>query len=357
MKSITVLVTGAGSPGFPGVVQSLRFVSEYDIRIIATDMNEEATGRFFADSFFLVPQASSQLFIEELLIICERERVDVLLPMVSAELPILANHQEDFARVGTKVSVSNSECITQVQNKGILYHMVRHAGLIVPNYTVVRTVQELEKAIGEMGYPQKAVCFKPIISDGSRGFRILDPSINRMKLLFFEKPNSTYISYSELFTILDKLPNIPELLVMEYLPGEEYSVDILADRGSVIVAIPRLRVATVNGITSRGALVREDDVIDYVSTIVHRFGLHGNIGVQVRRDDAKIPKLIEVNPRIQGTIVLCTAGGVNLPFLAVKLAMGIPIESIEYQVQWGMRMNRYWKEVFFDIQGVQHPLS
>ncbi|HEX7056549.1 MAG TPA: ATP-grasp domain-containing protein, partial [Bacilli bacterium] len=89
----------------------------------------------------------------------------------------------------------------------------------------------------------------------------------------------------------------------------------------------------------------------YTAKIVKELRLHGNIGVQVKRDDSRQPKIVEVNPRIQGTIVHCTAAGVNLPLLAVKLAFGIAPRKDELMIKWGTRMVRYWEEIFYDGQG------
>lgn len=348
---LTVLLTGAGAPGAPGVTRSLRSVDGYNFRIIGVDINPNASGRVLVDDFFACPPAVDQEYIPEMVNLCRQERVDVVMPMVTAELIPLARARELFHQVGTVVSVSDAPCLENVIHKGKLYRALEDVGMAVPRYVTVRTVDQLKKAVQELGYPSQPVCFKPVTADGSRGFRILDSSADRAHHLFYGKPNSTHISYTELLNVLDDVADIPELLVMEYLPGEEYSVDILSDCGRVLVAVPRLREVTVNGITTRGSIRQETDVMDYAATVVEKLGLHGNIGVQVRRDTNGQPRILEVNPRLQGTIVHCTAAGVNLPFLAVKLAMGQSIPPNELDIRWGTRMTRYWSEVFFDSNG------
>jgi carbamoyl-phosphate synthase large subunit len=78
-------------------------------------------------------------------------------------------------------------------------------------------------------------------------------------------------------------------------------------------------------------------------------GLNGNIGLQFRRDENGLPKLIESNPRVQGTIVLCTASGYNMVYNSVKLALG---ESpMPFEPKWGTKMVRYWEEIFYDSDG------
>lgn len=347
-SSITILLTGLGSPGAPGVIKSLRAVGDHHFKIIGIDIDPNVPAKAMVDKFLVGPKATDPHFAKKCLNLCKAEKIEVILPLVSMELPEFAKHHDLFKKIGTRASVSEHQPLLQAMNKGKMIQGLGNKGISVPRSITVRSVAELRKAINDLGYPDQPVCMKPTISDGSRGFRILDARKNRLDLLFFEKPNSVYIGVHELLDILKDSSEIPETIVMEYLPYKEYSVDILADHGEAIIAIPRLREKIADGISVRSIVVKEDDVIEYTSRIVKELGLHGNIGVQVRRDLNHQPKIIEINPRIQGTIVHCTASGVNLPFLAVKLAKNIPIRQDELNVRWGTRMSRYWEEVYFD---------
>jgi carbamoyl-phosphate synthase large subunit len=150
------------------------------------------------------------------------------------------------------------------------------------------------------------------VSNGSRGFRVIANDMDEHDLLFNEKPNSTYISYNDALRILSLKP-FPELLVTEYLPGEEYSVDCLANHGEVKLIVPRLRTKMINGISVEGEFVDDKNIITYCSEIIKELQLHGNIGIQVKRSSGGKFLIIEINPRVQGTIVACLGAGVNLP--------------------------------------------
>ncbi|CAI8701651.1 ATP-grasp domain-containing protein [Brevibacillus sp. IT-7CA2] len=355
-KDIKVMVTGAGSPGAPGVIKSLRKVSHMNIEIIGVDTSAYATGFPLSDDFYTIPKANDSNFISDVLTICKSEKIDVILPMVTKELLEFAMNKQLFLDSGTIVSVSDYNNLVIANDKGRLLHKLALIGIPTPKSEIVQTAETLKEAIYRLGYPQHSVCFKPTISNGSRGFRILDPNINRASLLFKEKPNSTYTSMNDLFDILEQTDEIPEIIVMEYLPGKEYSVDVLADNGKVVTAIPRLREAMVGGITTSGVVVNETDIIEYASKVVSELGLHGNIGVQIRRNADNEPRILEINPRMQGTIVHCLGAGVNLPYLAIKLVLGIPIEPHELLVKWGTRMNRYWEEIYYDSNGSPYSL-
>jgi carbamoyl-phosphate synthase large subunit len=201
-------------------------------------------------------------------------------------------------------------------------------------------------AVEELAVSHKRACFKPSVSNGSRGFRVIADDIDEHDLLFNEKPNSTYVSFNDAVRILSSKP-FPELLVAEYLPGEEYSVDCLAYFGEAKLILPRLRIKMINGISVEGEFVNNKDIVAYCSEIIKELRLHGNIGIQVKRSSAGKFLIIEINPRVQGTIVAGLGAGINLPVLAIKQELGLPISDDELQVKWGTRFSRYWSEVYY----------
>lgn len=356
-RQLAVLITGVGSPGAPGVIESLRLQQDFYATLIGVDANPQAIGCSLVDRFYTVPQASEKSFIPTLLEICEKEQVRVILPMVTAELIPLAQHIADFTQLQCSIPISPIEALETSVHKGKLFLALANQGLPVPQFQSVQTVAELWNAIEALGYPQQPVCFKPTQADGSRGFHVLNAFANHLTDFFLEKSNSPNISLAALSDLLRNHPIIPELLVMEYLPGTEYSVDLLVNRGHVLVSIPRRREQMVGGITTEGTVVDERDVTLYTTHIAEHLNLHGNVGVQVRRNQHGQVRLLEVNPRLQGTVVHCTGAGVNLPVQAVKLALGEDIRQGDLDVVWGTRMKRYWKEIFYRSDGTTYTLE
>lgn len=345
MKDITVIITGAGAPGAPGVIKSLIENGERSIRVVGVDASSEAVGFRLVDKGYQIPLANEPDFVWRLLEIAKEEKAVVILPLVTSELEILSINKDKFQNEGIIISISDYYPLHIANNKGKLLKHMKNSGLPVPRFSIVKSKEEFEKATKDLGYPDEPICFKPVQANGSRGFRIIDCKIKKYKLLFEMKPISTYITLDEIMSIFDETETFPELIVMEYLPGKEYSVDLLVDRGKPLYTIPRRRDAMSAGISIKGEIVKENDVINYCNEIVQSLGLHGNIGVQVKRAKNNIPLILEINPRIQGTIVHCTGAGANLPYYAVKMALQEDIPSVN--ISWNTKMLRYWKEVFY----------
>ncbi|MBL0310658.1 MAG: ATP-grasp domain-containing protein [Bacteroidetes bacterium] len=342
MKRIRVLMTGAGAPGGPGIIKCLQADKRIDLTVC--DANASASGRFLNKEFFQCPPASDSGFSEFMLQKSRDLEVDVLFPLVTRELFLFAERKNEFAATGTKVIVSDKDALNTANNKSRLHQHLKSSGIMVPEFYVANTLEELENAFSSLGYPQKKVCIKPSVSNGSRGVRIIDPMAKEFDLLFNEKPNSLYMLKDDLFRIL-KGHKFPELLVSEVLPGEEFTIDTLMYQGKSLLIVPRSRTKMNAGISVAGEIVKQEEIIAYVQQMSATLPLHGPIGFQVKKaDDGKF-KLLEINPRIQGTSVSLMGAGVNLPLLAVLQEAGEEVQIPE--VKWGTKFVRFYNEVYY----------
>ncbi|MCS6933906.1 MAG: ATP-grasp domain-containing protein [Chitinophagales bacterium] len=340
-----VLITGAGAPGAAGIMHCLQ--RSRRIEVWGCDANRDASGRHLLKNFFTVPHAADDAFVPALLRKAAAHKIDVILPLVTKELLPLARAKTQFAGKGIRVICSEERALEIANNKSLLYRFLQSRNITVPAFRIVNNLAEFEHAVKELGYPLRRVTFKPAVSNGSRGFRIIDDNIEKSHLLWNEKPNHTFISYAEITQLLREYCP-PDLLVSEYLPGEEYSVDCLAQHGKCLLAIPRKRTKILNGISTGGEFVLQREIIRYCHQIIEAIGLHGNIGIQVKRANDGRFKILEINPRVQGTIVTNLAAGANLPLLAVQQELGKPVRPEKLKIRWGLKFVRVWKEIYYE---------
>jgi carbamoyl-phosphate synthase large subunit len=350
LKHIKILITGAGAPGAPGIIKSLRKITERKIEIYGGDANiSNSVGVGLLDKIFQIPFAESSDFIEKILAICLNEKIDIIIPLVTRELFLFASNKNLFLKNGIAVSVSDPEPLNIANNKYLLMKYCRENNIPVPDFYLVKSLAEFKEAATLLRHPDRKICFKPPVSNGLRGFRIIEESQDRLLSLLNDKPNNVFIGFEEFISICNSGSFFPELILMEYLPGDEYSVDVLANNGKYISAIPRSRDHIKMGISFVGTVVEDKEIIDYSRKVVEGLKLNGNIGLQFKRDKDGIPKIIESNPRVQGTIVLCTAAGENMVYEAVKIGLGEKITIPE--IKWGVKMIRFWDELFLDNNG------
>lgn len=352
IRKITVLVTGAKAPGFVSIVKSLKRSKKYKFTIIATDWKKSLGAMYFADNQYVLPSNEEPEFSNSLLNIAIKKKVNVLIPIRTNDLIPICKNLKEFREAGIEPTLptTNIDLLETVLNK---YRLLEYTKNIIeletPKYDKANSKDELTKVVEDMGYPDTPVCIKPCISNGSRGFRILDEHIDKKKLFFNEKPNHVYSTLNRVIEDIGEF--FPELVVMEYLPGKEYTLDVLCRKGITFTVLPRLRKRTKGGITVEGIVNRDRNyeyLIDYAKNLISGFGLSYNIGVQMKEDENEVMRLLEINPRLQGTTILSVASGVNIPEKMVDMALKNFDYDFQPQINWNTKLERVFYDIFWN---------
>lgn len=344
MKDLTVLLSACGAQFAPGMVKCLKDNGERDIRVVGVDMHFDSTLKNLYDVVYKVPSASDKNYIPRILEICKKEKVDVVMPFMSAELSPLLDNMEDFEKIGVKLAVGDRHSIEITTNKYKFYAYLKEHGLKVPKFSLVRNSSDLKKACEAVGYPDSPVCIKATELSGSRGIRIIDPTKSRFDILFGEKPNSFYTTFDDLQDTLNERPEMPEMMAMEYLPGEEGSVDLIADNGEILYMAYRESNVNLHSIPQEATLVCNEEAYQIARDVVKSLGLTGSADLDFKYDREGHPVLMEINPRIAATMLIFKEGGLNLPYLRIKQLLGEKLPDIE--VKYGVKMKRRYLEMF-----------
>lgn len=114
------------------------------------------------------------------------------------------------------------------------------------------------------------------------------------------------------------LASQPDLIVLEHLPGPEYTIDCLSDRAAGLLFVgARRRVRTRAGISMASEPVEDPRFRQLAEAIAGALEFHGAWFFQVKeRADGELT-LLEVAPRIAGTSSLHRASGVNFALLSL----------------------------------------
>lgn len=340
MNDITVLVTACGNVYMPGTAKSLKQNGEHNIRLIGTDMNKDNTILQMFDKYYQVPRGDAPNYADVLFDICKKESVDVVIPIMSVELETLSRNKERFLEIGTIISVSDEEQLKIANNKLSLFDFLKNNGFSVPKYIAVNSVEDVDYAIEQIGNP---IVFKTVKGSGSRGMRIIDSSKSRFDILFGEKPNSCYITLKEFKEILSE-GKMPEMLAMEYLPGNEYSVDLVAENGKVLYSLCRRGLNVQSSIIIDGIVEENTEIVNMCNAVTEKLHLSGNIGFDVKERADGTPLIMECNPRATAGIAEFTVSGANLLYLNVKRCLKEPLPKIT--PKYGIVMKRRYIEMF-----------
>jgi carbamoyl-phosphate synthase large subunit len=334
------MVTASGAPGTAALLNALRRNGERELRLVGTDMSERSVGRHLCDAFHVVPGGADPAFPDAMLAVAEREGVDVILPQSSFDLEGLAAHVDRFP---LPVLVSSPDAIHRSNDKAETYAFLHRLGVRAPEFRRVNGAGEVAAAAQELGYPDRPVCFKPVFSSGSRGFRILDPTVDRAHQLLNERPGSVAMRLEEAVELLPDEGG-PDLLVMELATGGERTVDGIGDGREIVLGHPKTREAMRAGLAMYFVTLADDELMRTAGLIVAELGIEHFFNIQLVGEH-----VIEINPRIS-TIVY--QEDLNLPYLGVKRALGEisddELRSYASRIRPGRTALRYFDQLEFD---------
>jgi len=340
---VKVVYTSAGGLGHTGIIDAILSNGEREIDILCGDIRNDCPASFFYP-FRQFPPIKTPDYTDQILEISKEFCANVIVPNHTDELMLFSQKRSVFEENDIHIVVNTSDVLENVLDKGRCFDIVSDAGLPVPEYVRVLTPHAIKEAALNLGYPKKVVCLKPSSypHGGSRGFFILKP--NGRQGLLSNMPSGNVISLDEAVTALET-EGMPELLVTEYLPGDEYSTYLLCESGKVGYCVPNLRLELMNSFSFKAQAVYNPKVTETASAIAEALKLDYCVNIQLKMNEAGVPCLVEVNPRFAGALCLSAAAGVNMPYLAIMSALGETVPT-GLRIKWGTRMIRYWKEIF-----------
>ncbi len=334
---ITILFTSAGNEAIHGFVSDLRSRAPEWV-LIGTDVREAAAGLWVCDAAEVVPCRSDTKYLPTIQRLCSDYSVDLIYPLSTSDQDYFADPEVQRALKGVKIVVSSAHSVRISNRKVNLFRHLQSAKELLGNYSVVQNLDEAIAALKRTIESYGAALLKSDVGTGAQGMLCIGhplsdsaPASGRswIPTAVFEHacmdPYAPWVSllFQDLF--FASASSWPRL-VMAYLPGDEFSVDVLSRNGEILACVVRKRLRAALGMATETTVVSAPDVEEAARSVIAATGLSYVNNVQFRRDAAGIPRLLEINPRIPGTIHLTVAAGLNLPLAACVQALGQTME-------------------------------
>jgi carbamoyl-phosphate synthase large subunit len=310
-----ILVTGAGGPAGVCTIKALKKTHF----VVAVDMDNLASGLYLAKRAHIVPPANAKEFISKILELCYQEKISLVIPTVSEELIVFSKNIALFEKENIRVAVSNQKSIEIANNKLNTYSFFKGEPYCPEVYSILN--------------PRFPCVAKPVNSRGSRGFYICGDKA--ALALALQKNGRDYL----------------ESVVMEYLNGPEYSVYGLSDlNGQPLVSVVNKRIRAL-GESKVAKIVLIPEISELANKIAQKLNLVGPWNVQLMGVEGSF-KLVEVNPRLAGSLSLIIASGLNYIDLVIKIFTGKKICNDELEYSSDIIMTRYNEEIFLKPEGL-----
>lgn len=303
MRDINVLILSAGRRvELIKCFKEARDSLEIKGNVVAVDVSNTAPAIYHADKHYLISRISDDDYIADIVHVCKREDIHLIIPTIDTELYKLAENKSLIeTNTNAKVHVSDLEVINICRDKYKTQDFFEENGFGVPSLID-------KEAIKNKNY-RFPLFIKPL--NGSS-------SINTFKVNN-EKELEFFLEY------------VPNPIVQEFIEGEEFTIDVFTDFNSnPITIVPRQRLATRGGEVAKGIVKKDEEIIDQVKSISNILKPIGHVTFQCMKTSQGI-KFIEINPRFGGGAPISIKAGADSPKNLYKLLLG---ETLEYNNEY-----------------------
>ncbi|MCR5194800.1 MAG: ATP-grasp domain-containing protein [Pseudobutyrivibrio sp.] len=256
-------------------------------KVVATDMSELAPAIYDADKYYIVPAMTDKGYISKILEICEMEKINGVISLIDPELSLLAQHEEDFKKVGTTVVGSNLALCDMSLDKFAMYKWLKEHHYNCAKSYVNRDDFYKDLDCGAGCFP---VFVKPVCGSASIAISKVDDR-ETIDLLFNHSDN---------------------LMIQEYLKGQEIGADVYIDMisGEVISIFTKKKIKMRAGETDKSVGFKDEKLFALIEKIVSEAGYRGQIDIDIFDNDGEY-YISEVNPRFGGGYPHAYESGAN----------------------------------------------
>ena len=319
-------------------LQILKAQSDQPFIIIASHRHSRPEIFEFADSVYREPSATTTDSDEQAILQSDEPLIPrwqfVLEQAKSNNVKVLLTgrngidyeaQREAFAAAGIRLltGATSVAALETIDDKFAFMQQCHTHNIPVAEAWRFDTVAELEALLATHGH--QPLCVKPVTGIFAQGFWRLDTGkeageqYDSFEHLYFteeKKINTTQFINAYANSIMVQERPIP-MLLMPYLSGQEYSIDVVCEYGEILAAVTRYKTGKIQHIGY------EQSVMDVVIPLIKVFGCDGIVSVQTKADDDGQHRVLEINSRPSGGIDYTTHSGVDLTQVGFAYWLGL----------------------------------
>lgn len=328
-RTVTVLVTGVGGASLGEQCLKALRAATTPYRIVATDVQRESVGLATADVPCVVPRATDDGYLPELLRLCDQHQVEALIPTSEAELRVISAQRERFAERGVFLPINRDELVRAGDDKPAGLARLAAAGCRTPRHRAVQGPEDLDD------WELFPCVIKPAADSSGSANIFLPQSRDELTAL------ARYL-----------LAATPRLIVEEYVGtvDAEFTVAVLHDMDGELIHSIAIQRTLLAGMSNRIRAANRTDRAELGEVLAISSGIsqgrigdfphvreacerlaaaldsRGPLNIQCRWHDDELV-VFEINPRFSGTTSLRALAGFNEPDLLIRLhVLGEQIE-------------------------------
>ena len=274
---------------------------------------------FISDNnWFTIPNANCKNFSKEIQKICILNEIDIIVPSVDEELLKVYDLKH---KMKTDIFLPEHKFLKTHLDKLSSSNFLHKNKIDIPKFCTLNNCN--------IKYP---FILKPRSGRGSKNVSLIK--------------NQNDLKAAIQLSRLKK----NKFIVQEYIEGQEYTITVIANKRKLIRAIVPVKIEKKRGITIRGIVSKERNILEFCSKIHNTLPVVGSYNIQLIKDKNNSLKIIEINPRISTTMCLAYASGVD--FIQI-FSTDTTINSNDLgnliDCKDGVILQRSWKNFFWGI--------
>lgn len=255
-------------------------------RIIAADLSNLAPALYVADTYYLVPRIDDPAYLDRILDICRREKINAVTTLIDPEIELLAKNRARFEEIGVEVLAPYTETAGLCFDKFKMYQYLTAHG--VPTTETWGDYASAMEAVesGGLVFP---VFVKPRTGSGSVGARKVQDAETLKALCDAD----------------------PSLIVQRLMQGD-LDADVYIDTIShkAVSAFSKRKLETKIGGASKTISFKDENLFEFIRRITELLKFNGPVDMDFFYQDGTY-YLSEVNPRFGGAYLHAYGAGVD----------------------------------------------
>jgi D-aspartate ligase len=279
------------------------------------------------------PRKNPEGFLSDLRRYLSTGEYDVLIPILDVTAELVSQHKPELARL-VRIPLVDYPIFMRARDKSQTMKIAQSHGLPIPKtyFPDEMTIAEIAALVD---YP---VLIKPNISVGARGLTKVKDAQELKKL--YPLVVARYGAST----------------VQEFIPqtGLQYKAQFFLDRSQEVkawVVYSKIRHFPLEGgVSTLNCTVAREDIASLGKKLLHAMDWYSYADIDLITDprDGQV-KIMEVNPRITGSVKICFEAGVDFAKMLVALAMDDTVEPVQgyqaglYLRHPGLDLIWFWK--------------
>ena len=318
MMTINILITSSGNKNGIRLIKSIIKNSKFrNLNIFGTDIKKTKH-----ENIFLINKVNNKNYLKKIIKIIKDNKINLIIPGSDEEAIFFSRFKNKIEKFNCKVCTTDFKYLKKFTNKKSTYQVLDKNNIRRAIWFESKNIVELNKHIINLKTKNKEIVIKPVFSRGGRNVTVIRKNLQSIIKKNFGK--ELHMNEKNFYKHhIRKYKKLFPLITMERLYAPAYDLDLLCWKGKSLKTVIRKRLGS-QGINGCVIESNKREFLNYSKKIVKAFNLSWLYDCDIMMSKDNLPVLIELNPRISGSLYASIENQISLIDDVINLYLGKP---------------------------------